>query len=91
MEQCMCFFLLGVVWTMRRYMLQLEHELQSTSTEPVSWEPMRVRSDANVKVVIPQELYVTRHGECFHRRNCGALKSAANPPKKLSMLIARTC
>ena len=84
MEQYMCFFLLGVVWTMHRYILQLEHKLQPTSTEPTDGELMQVRSDANVRIVVPQELFVTRSGECFHHRSCGTLKSSLNPPRRLS-------
>ena len=84
MEQYMCFFLLGVVWTMHRYILQLEHKLQPTSAEPTDGELMRVRSDANVRIVVPQELFVTRSGECFHHRSCGTLKSSLNPPRRLS-------
>ena len=85
MEQYMCFFLLVVVWTMHRYILRLECELKATCTEPVSREPMGARSSVNVKVVIPQELFVTLHGECFHHKSCGVLKTSRNPSKRLSL------
>ncbi|CAE7237681.1 GIP [Symbiodinium natans] len=85
MEQYMCFFLLVVVWTMHRYILRLECELKSTCTEPVNREPMGARSSVNVKVVIPQELFVTLHGECFHHKSCGVLKTSRNPSKRLSL------
>ena len=70
---------------MHRYILRLECELKSTSTEPVNREPMGALSGVNVKVVIPQELFVTRHGECFHHKSCGVLKSSRNLPQKLSL------